>query len=300
MTKKIKKLFVFLLVISIWCISCEKKQEKVSERKNQLLETSNKSGTNEWTKPGSITVTCHDYATVITEHGVITNNVWNKQAAGNKKWSQCIEKKTEGDSTIYGWSWSWPKGRRAIYGYPQIKVGASPWAPEPKFDDRFPMTISQLKKLNVSIDVETSSNGNYNLATSMWLIREPNPGSQPNQSIIAAEIMFWTYATAGLFNPAGRKYGEVTVAGETWEVWYEKNWYDTSGANRNRWVYISFKAKNFGFKTTINALELLRYAIHEKLISDSLLIADIELGNEVMSGEGMTWVKEFNVQSALK
>ena len=134
----------------------------------------------------------------------------------------------------------------------------------------------------------------------MWLISEPNSGSQPNQSIIAAEIMFWTYATKGLFNPAGRKYGEVTVAGETWEVWYEKNWSDTSGVNRNRWVYISFKAKNLGLKTTINALELLRYAIHEKLISDSLLIADIELGNEVMSGEGITWVKAFNVHSAIK
>ena len=138
MTKTTKELFIFLLVISIYCISC---QEKVSQSNNQIVETSNK-----WTKPGSITLTCRDYATVITEHGVLTNNVWNKQAAGNKKWSQCIEKKTEGDSTIYGWSWSWPKGKRAIYGYPQIKVGASPWAPEPKFDDRFPMALAQLEK----------------------------------------------------------------------------------------------------------------------------------------------------------
>jgi hypothetical protein len=300
MTKTIKELFVFLLVISIWCISCQKRLVKVSQSNNQIVETSNKYGTNVWTKPNSITVACDDYATVITEHGVLTNNVWNKQAADNKKWSQCIEKKTEGDSTIYGWSWSWPNIKRAVYGYPQIKVGSSPWAPEPKFDDRFPMAISQLEKLNVSIDVEISSIGNYNLTTSMWLISEPNPSSQPNQSIIAAEIMFWTYATEGQFNPAGRKYGEVTVAGENWEVWYEKNWSDASGANKNRWVYISFKAKNLVFKTNINALELLRYAINEKLISDSLLIADIELGNEVMSGEGMTWVKNFNVHSAIK
>jgi hypothetical protein len=30
------------------------------------------------------------------------------------------------------------------------------------------------------------------------------------------------------------------------------------------------------------------------------LIADIELGNEVMSGEGTTWVKDFKIDSAIK
>lgn len=252
------------------------------------------------TELDSITVTCDDYATVKAELGILTNNVWNKRAAGNKKWSQCIVKKNKGDSTIYGWSWSWPKGKRAIYGYPQIKVGSSPWDPEPKFDNRFPMAIAQLEKLTISIDVETNSTGDYNLATSLWLIRKPNPDSQPNPSIIGAEIMVWTYATKGQFNPAGRKYAEVTLAGEQWEVWVEKNWYDTSEVHKNRWVYVSFKAKNFALKTTMNALELLRYAFHEKLIPDNLLIADIELGNEVMSGEGITWVKDFKIHAELK
>jgi hypothetical protein len=150
----------------------------------------------------------------------------------------------KGDSTIYGWSWSWPNVKRAVYGYPQIKVGSSPWAPEPKFDDRFPLPISRLEKLNVSFDVEINSSGNYNLATTMWLVSKPNPGLQPNQSIIAAEVMFWSFATAGQYDPAGRKYGEVMVAGETWEVWYDKNWSDPSGVNKSQWVHISFKAKN--------------------------------------------------------
>lgn len=300
MAKANKGLFAFLLAISFLYISCQKRPVQDSQSNKQIVVTSRKSSTNARTKPYSNTVTCDDYATIITEHGVLTNNVWNKQAAGNEKWSQCIEKKTQGDSTIYGWSWSWPNVKRAVYGYPQIKVGSSPWAPEPKFDDRFPMAISGLEKLNIYFDVEINSSGNYNLATSMWLISEPNPGLQPNQSIIAAEIMFWTYATEGQFNPAGRKYGEVMVAGDKWEVWYEKNWSDASEVNKNRWVYITFKANPLGLKTNVNALELLRYAIHEKLISDSLLIADIELGNEVMSGEGITWVKDFNIYSVIK
>lgn len=217
-----------------------------------------------------------------------------------KNGANASKKKTVGDSTIYGWSWSWPYGKRAIYGYPQIKVGSSPWDPEPTFDERFPIAISQLENLNISFDVETRSNGNYNLATSMWLIIEPNQSSKSNKSNIAAEIMFWTYATAGQFNPAGQKYGEVLLAGEWWEIWYEKNWSDASLVNKNRWVYISFKSKKNALKTKINALEHLRYAIQEKLISENLLITDIELGNEVMSGEGTTWVKDFKIQTELK
>ena len=300
MTKTIKEIFVVFFVMSIWCMSCQNRPKKNLHSNNQFVVTSKESDTAAWTKPNSITVTCDEYATVKTELGIFANNVWNKKAAGNKKWSQCIVKKTVGNSTIYGWSWSWPYGKTVIFGYPQIKVGSSPWDPEPKFDERFPMVISQLERLNVSIDVETSSNGNYNLATSMWLISEPNQGSKPNKSIIAAEIMFWTYATVGQFNPAGQKYGEVIVAGESWEVWYEKNWSDASFVNKNRWVYISFKAKKMAFKTNINALELLRYAIQEKLISENLLIADIELGNEVMSGKGTTWVQDFKIQTELK
>lgn len=162
------------------------------------------------------------------------------------------------------------------------------------------MSIPQIKHLNISFDVEIRATGNYNLATSMWLIREPNQCPKPNKSIIAAEIMVWTYSTAGQFNPAGRKYAEVLIAGESWEIWYEKYWSDASFNNKNRWVYLSFKAKKSAFKAQINALELLRYAIQEKLISENLLIADIELGTEVMSGEGTTWVKDFNIQSELK
>jgi hypothetical protein len=112
--------------------------------------------------------------------------------------------------------------------------------------------------------------------------------------------MFWTYKTAGQFNPAGQKFGEVNLDGETWEVWVEKNWIDTSGINRNRWVYIAFKSKTQTLKTTIKALDLLQFVIRAKLISNDLFIADVELGNEVMSGEGLTWVKSFNVFSKMK
>lgn len=300
MLKTTKEIVLILTGISIWFISCQNKNIQDSDKKQQTLTAAFDSVNAANKQYTSNPVTCENYATVKTELGIVTNNVWNKRAAGNREWSQCIVKKTDGDSTFFGWTWSWPYGNRAIFGYPSIKIGSSPWAPEPRFDDRFPLEISRIEKLTVTFDVETNSNGNYNLATSMWLIREPNLSSKPNKSIIAAEIMFWTFATEGCFHPAGKKLGEVQLDDEIWEVWFEKNWSDVSMQNKNSWVYIAFKARKSAFKTTFNALELLRYAIQKKFISESLLIADIQLGNEVMSGSGITWVKIFKIDTELK
>ena len=249
-----------------------------------------------WVKPESITISCDDYFSVQTEQGVLNNNVWNKHAAKDGSWTQCLEKRIVDGSPQFGWSWSWPSSwPRVIYSQPQIKVGSSPWAPEPKFDRTFPLKISELKKLDVSHYIEISTNGQHNTATTIWLITEPYQGRQPKPAIIAAEIMFWTYATEGHFDPAGRKSGELTVGDSTWEVWHKKNWQDQSGVNDNKWTIVSFRATKSSMKANIPTLELLNYAIDKKLISEELYIADVELGNEIMNGSGLTWVKEFNV-----
>ena len=249
-----------------------------------------------WTKPESITLNCDEYVSIETEQGILNNNVWNKFAADKDDWSQCLEKRLVDSVFQYGWSWSWPKNRRVIYAYPQIKVGSSPWLPMPKYDSRFPLKISKLKELLISYDVETHSNGNYNLATTMWLINEPNKSNEPNPDIIAAEIMIWTFATKNHFSPAGKKYKEFRDSDNEWEVWLDKDWTDKSGKNDNRWTNITFKAKDFSVKSKIDGLALLNYAIQENMISPDLLISDIELGNEVMSGSGLTWIKEFGIQ----
>jgi hypothetical protein len=261
-----------------------------------ILSCKNESGQHEqWVKPDSVTISCDEYFTVNTKQGILTNNVWNKHAAKNEAWSQCLEKRTIDGEVQFGWSWSWPLGRRVIYSQPQIKIGASPWAPEEKFDSSFPLKISDLKRLDISHLLEISTNGDHNTATTMWLITEEYRGSKPNKSVIAAEIMIWTYSTAGHFNPAGRKLSEININDTAWEVWHQKDWSDKSGVNDNKWVNVSFRAKESSMSAKIPGLKLLDYAIQEKLISEDLFIADVELGNEIMSGAGITWIKEFNV-----
>ncbi len=248
-----------------------------------------------WNKSDSTSITCKDFDAFSTPEGVLTNNVWNKHAAEDDAWSQCLEKRRLGEQIQYGWSWSWPMNRRVIYSQPQIKIGASPWAPTPKFDNSFPLEIAELKKLTIEHSLEINTNGDHNIATTLWLISEPYTGNSPKPSIIVAEIMIWTYATQGHFSPAGKKQAEVRIGTGIWEVWYHKDWDDKSGVNENRWINVTFRAKNDSKSATIPALKLLEHAIDSDFISDNLYIADIELGNEIMSGSGNAWVKKFTV-----
>jgi len=248
-----------------------------------------------WIKPDSITISCDEYFNVETDIGILTNNVWNKHAAKKDVWQQCLEKRVIDGEIQYGWSWSWPFGRRVIYSQPQIKIGASPWAPEPKFDQSFPIKISGLSELQIQHELEITTNGNHNIATTMWLVSEPYKGNKPNADIIAAEVMIWTYSTESHFDPAGKKFSEIEIGSDTWEVWYQKNWDDKSGINENKWISLSFRNKKSSMKAIIPALSLLKFATTEGLISEDLYIADVELGNEIMSGSGMTWIKQFGV-----
>lgn len=242
------------------------------------------------------TLGCGDYLAIPTANGILFNNVWNKHAAGTDKWTQCLEQRTVNGTVQYGWSWNWPRGRQVIYAYPQIKLGASPWAPEPAMDTRFPVKISTLKRFEVSYEVETTSDGDHNLATSMWLTKSPVKDGKPEPSAITTEVMIWTYSTKEHFNPAGKKHGTIKTGDSEWEVWLEKNWKDVSGQNRNRWVYLTFRAKTHSLKAEIDIRKLLDYAIAEQIITSDLYVADVELGNEIMSGSGVTWVHSFQIE----
>lgn len=248
-----------------------------------------------WTAPGSTVMGCEDYQAVMTPDGILYNNVWNKYAAKDRAWSQCLLMRNIDGAPQYGWSWNWPVETRAVYGYPQIKRGKSPWDPKTSMDERFPARISSVHSLEVAYDVETSGDGDHNLSTSLWLTREPVRGDQPNRDAIVAEVMIWTYATPGFFPPAGKKHGEVQTGDTSWEVWVDENWGDTSGINDNHWVYLAYHAVRPSLKAKFDARKLLQYAVDEGLISPEFYIADAMLGNEVMGGSGETWVKSFSV-----
>lgn len=268
--------FTFLVFISIMPLfACQK------ESASKMV----------WEKPDTQTINCGDYFSESTPNGILYNNVWNKNAAKNSPWSQCLEKNSA--TGLFGWSWVWPTRSNVIFSYPQIKLGISPWAPQPKLTSEFPLDNLSVNSLVVEHELEIQGDSEHNVATSLWLTNTKEIGENPNPGAIIAELMIWSYTTPNHTNPAGTHKGDFEAKNQTWEVWVEKNWTDASGANNNRWTYITFRAKNKNLKAKFDVIDFTNYAIEHNFLPKTFYISDVELGTEIKSGSGLVWVKQF-------
>lgn len=240
---------------------------------------------------------CEAYQSVPTDEGVLYNNVWNFRAAGDFDWSQCIVENLQ--TGELGWSWRWPKREGYIYGYPQIKRGSSPWDPLPRVDDQFPVKLGDLSSLTVSHELEISTDGQHNVATSFWLIENPARHDRAPKEAIVAEVMVWTYRTPKHMRPGGKRIGTMTHAGQNWSIWLDENWGDPSEQNENQWIYISFVSDKPQLKAGFDLSVLLADPRLSHLGLQDNWIADAELGTEIMSGAGVVWVKHFGADVVL-
>lgn len=238
------------------------------------------------------------------------NNTWNSAAAGPSTWSQCLQSRawaataTSAATTQYGWRWSWPSAGGALFAYPSVYVGAKPWESGPGNDARFPLSLATAQALSLRFAVETTLSGtsasSRNLAASIWLIQTPTVAAPPVQSDIKAEVMVWTdYTDDMVANPGTTTpKGQFTDAqGLTWDILADENWGDASGGTTHRWTYVAFHIRP-GQRTSaahIDLLAMLQHLVSKGLISNSLYIADVELGNELVAGQGETWLTDFSV-----
>lgn len=258
-------------------------------------------------------ITCEDYATESMELGLLVNNVWNKHAASDApegSTRQCILKQQRDTRLVYGWLWDWPSSPREVFAQPQIKLGASPWDPRMSFGNDFPVQVSQVESAELSHQLSVISNGNYNVATTMWLTSTPIDSDSEltldqRKDAIVAEFMVWTYYTPGQFKPGGKKLHTAIIGGLEWEVWYKEHWGDVSKRNDNSWRYITFRLSKPSLDIDIDLAELLDFALRRDAIDERWYIGDLELGTEVMGGQGFASLERFkfslNVdQSGLK
>jgi hypothetical protein len=241
-------------------------------------------------------ISCNEYYGEATPIGTVFNNVWNKQAAANLPWSQCLLKREFGNAVQWGWRWNWPMHNSFVYAQPQIKVGLSPWDPRPQADTRLPRRISALQRFSMAYDIDSHSTGNFNTATTLWLTKDRVVENQPNPTTITAELMIWHYFTPNQSRPGGKRTDTIETGGKRWEVWLETQWKDVSGHNKNQWTYLTFRATQPAHNGSVDILSLIQYSVAKGYISKEHFVSNLDFGNELMGGVGETWIKQFQVE----
>lgn len=250
------------------------------------------------------TISCvPDFHLTRADGSILSNNTWNAAAAGTQAWAQCLQSRTvDGGPVQHGWRWSWPVTGGALYAYPELVVGAKPWEGGPGNDTRFPIRVASASALNLNFSVETQASGSRNLAASIWLISTPQVAAPPVYSDIKAEVMIWTDYTDDMVADHGSttKRGEFTDAhGLQWEIWADEHWGDASGGASNQWIYVAYILKSSQRRSSadIDVLAILRHAAASprNLIDPAWYVADVELGNELVSGQGETWLTGFSL-----
>ena len=238
------------------------------------------------------TLSCDDDARVSFANGVLVNNMWNQASAGTGPRRQCLLSRNAATGVEYGWSWEWPTVD-GLYAFPEVLVGASPWRLVASIDVRFPRTVSATRALWVDYAVDTVSNGKQTVATEYWFT-----ASRPNETEavpVKAELMLVTDAPPELLTADEVPVGRVSIDGAVWSVYIRHDWGDPSGNGGERWTFIYYVAATPSQAARVDARKFFADAIGRGVIAETDYVAGVELGNEITSGSGSTWVRRLSV-----
>lgn len=245
--------------------------------------------------PGARILDCTWGNTVAQAEGILLNNMWNKASAGPGPWRQCLQSRQRDGRTEYGWFWEWPT-KDGLYAYPELLIGRSPWQPTPTNDSRFPRRMADTRVMNIDYDIESRTNGKKNLAVEFWLTSTPPAEGQQDIRTIKTELMIWSDASDDIGAPTKNPAITVDIDGMTWAVQIKPGWGDGSGGTGNKWTLISYHAMKNTSKIRYDARKFLADAAARGLIDPDDYIWGVELGNEIISGTGSTWIRKFQLQ----
>jgi hypothetical protein len=217
---------------------------------------------------------------------VLENNVWNEGAASGPRFQRVYSAEREG-RPVFGWEWRW-RSSGAVVAYPEVICGAKPWGPEPTGAPGFPFQV-QRRDLTVDFDVVQDVTGTYNLAFSMWAVS----ALPARKETITHEIML--HVKPFPFPPPGRTIAPLTADGVTWDVYVKEGHGDDSGHESNKWTYVAFAPRDPVLRGPLHLSAFLAHLVQQKVLPGDAWIASLELGNEVVSGEGWVRVDGFGV-----
>jgi hypothetical protein len=108
----------------------------------------------------------------------------------------------------------------------------------------------------------------------MWITNS----NTPSPRAIKTEIMIWTDRNE--MNPAGTKIDTVAVNGRTYDLWHNPH--------HGGWRYVAFVAHRKQLSGSLRLDAFVAECVKRGWVSPSEYVADIEFGNEIISGKGST------------
>ena len=238
-------------------------------------------------------VSCEDGHVSDTPNGRLVNNMWNKQAAVGA-YEQCLLMRGEPAAPLFGWSWEWPIESETLLAYPQALFGWKPWNGGVTTNSALPIQISSIETLELSYRVHTTAQGKYNFAATMWITRSGRTSDQPNPADISADVNVWMNNRGVPLS--GEQVATARIANIDVQVWHAADIGDASGANSNRWQHVVYLAQAVPASGTLDLAAFVRDAVDRGILSPAHYVSSVELGNEIVSGSGETWIEALTLK----
>ncbi|HKE95527.1 MAG TPA: hypothetical protein VKB34_14535, partial [Povalibacter sp.] len=174
-----------------------------------------------------------------------------------------------------------------------VVFGWKPWNGGTSSHQDLPVRIDALGTLRLSYAMQTRATGKYSLATTLWLTRTGTVNEQPNPRDISTDLTIWMDGFS--FPPFGSQVDRATIDDVEFEIWLARD-LNAGTADGPRWNYVAYRSTHAYPSASLNLHKVLQHAIAHGFVSATDYVSDVEIGNEIMSGAGETWVKTLALE----
>lgn len=229
---------------------------------------------------------CEEAVTAASGSYEVENNVWGKGALTD--WSQCVGAT---NSTRRGlaarWTWDWKSQDNQVKAFPEVVFGHKPGTAR-STTPLLPRKLGEMRRVVMDYDISTQRNGTGNLSVDIWLTDTPTPTTFAVPPI-THEVMIWL-ETFGPMYAGGEQIDTVSIHGIPYRVYVGEKF----GLG---WRYIAFKPENTPMQPVaqIDLMPYLLYLQTKGLVTPESHVANINLGNEIISGAGTTQVNHLDI-----
>ncbi len=222
---------------------------------------------------------CQNWAELYDGEYLYSNDVPGKGEVIDSK--QCLLTRGENNELEHGWSWQWPgeEDDHTIKGYPKVIYGHKPSVAH-STTPQLPIQLAKLAALQLNYAVTTDASGVYNLTLNLWVTDSAKPSPESIVHQISVQL------ADKCITPTGKLIGTTTIG--------DKSYARYSGEVET-WQYTAFTSESGQLQAQISLKAFLDLLIRQDKISSTHYLAAIELGNEVASGQGTTWLQKFEI-----